>query len=129
MCFKHSGFRIPDLSFPDSIRNPEKQSVRNPFQSINLWPGLPPVSSDYEAQGSEFTLGDNLKIYETKDKSSKVVLICAYDIFGYHSNTKQFCDKLNSGGVFRVAVPDFFRGQAFSLDNFPPKEYAIFFAS
>lgn len=86
---------------------------------------LPPVSSDYEAEGSEFILGENLSIYETKDKSSKVVLICAYDIFGNHPNTKQFCDKLNSCGVFRVAMPDFFRGQPFSLDNFPPKEYVL----
>lgn len=84
---------------------------------------LPPVSSHYDPQGSEITVGNDLKIYETKDKSSKVVLICAYDIFGYHPNTKQFADKLNSGGVFRVVMPDFFRGKPFSLENFPPKEY------
>jgi len=83
---------------------------------------LPPVSSDYEAQGSEFTLGDGLKIYETKNKSSQVVLICAYDIFGYHPNTKQFADQLSSCGMFRVAMPDFFRGKPFSLENFPPKD-------
>lgn len=82
---------------------------------------LPPVTSDYAAQGAEFALGD-LTIYETKDKSPKIVLICAYDIFGFHPNTKQFADKLNSGGEFRVAMPDFFRGKPFSLDNFPPKE-------
>ncbi len=103
------------------VRNPEKLTIStNPFRAINLCPRLGPISSDYEAQGTEFTLGENLKIYETKDKSSKVVLICAYDISGYHPNTKQFCDKLNSSGVFRVAMPDFFRSQPFRLDAFPP---------
>jgi len=50
------------------------------------------------------------------------VLICVYDIFGFHPNTKQFADRLNSGGGFRVAMPDFFRGQPFDLANFPPKD-------
>jgi len=83
---------------------------------------LAPVSSDYKAEGSDFTLGKDLKIYETKDKAPKTVVICIYDIFGYHPNTKQFADKMSSGGGFRVVMPDFFRGQPFELAGFPPKD-------
>ncbi|ODM99109.1 putative AIM2 family protein C30D10.14 [Orchesella cincta] len=84
---------------------------------------LPPVSSDYTPEGEVFSLGD-LPIYETKDKSPKLVLICAYDIFGFHPNTKQFADKLNSCGMFRVVMPDFFRGEGLSMENFPPKDFS-----
>lgn len=71
---------------------------------------LPPVSSDYQPEGTEITIGD-LTVYETKNKTPKILLICAYDIFGFHENVKQFADKLNSSGIFRVVMPDFFRGK------------------
>jgi len=81
---------------------------------------LPPVESSYIPKGTESVLGD-LGLYETGDLSSDRLLICAYDIFGIHPVTKQFCDKLGTSG-FRVVMPDFFRGKPFPSENFPPAE-------
>jgi dienelactone hydrolase len=82
---------------------------------------LPPVESNYEPKGTISTLDGGLEVYETGVVDSERLLLCTYDIFGFHPVTKQFCDKLGSAG-YRVVMPDYFRGQAFSLENFPPKE-------
>jgi len=83
---------------------------------------LPPVESNYKPLGSNITV-DDLTVYETVNKEPKILLIAAYDIFGFsHPSIKQFCDKLASSGKFRVAMPDFFRGAGFDAVNFPPKE-------
>jgi len=81
---------------------------------------LKPVESTYTPKGKETTLGD-LVIYETGDSTSPNLLICFYDIFGFHPVTKQVCDKLGEAG-WRVVMPDFFRGKPFPLENFPPKD-------
>lgn len=80
---------------------------------------LPPISSDYEPKGTlNLKLGD-LKVYESAENlKPKVLLICCYDIFGVHPNTQQFCDNLASSGVFRVAMPDFFRGNPLKAEFF-----------
>jgi dienelactone hydrolase len=81
---------------------------------------IPPVVSNYTPQGKDIDIGD-MKVYVTGDEASDRLLICAYDIFGVHPNTKQFCDKIGSSG-FQVVMPDFFRGAAISQDDFPPEE-------
>ena len=46
----------------------------------------------------------------------------AVDIFGMHSNTLQGADYLAKQCGYQVAVPDFFRGWSWDVDNIPPKE-------
>jgi len=86
---------------------------------------LPPVKSGYKPTGTESKL-DQLTIYETQDTSPTRLLICVYDIFGYHPCTKQFADKLGQSG-FRVVMPDFFRGEPYSMENFPPQDWEELF--
>jgi len=81
---------------------------------------LPPVESNYTPQGKESQLGD-LTIYDVGQETSNRLLVCVYDIFGFHPVSKQFCDKLSASG-FRVVMPDFFRGKPFPIENFPPKD-------
>lgn len=78
---------------------------------------LPPVSSNYQPEGTDSTIINGMTVYETKNKSSKTVLICAYDIFGFHPNVKQFADKLDSTGDYLVVIPDFFRGHSVTEDD------------
>ena len=80
----------------------------------------PPIKSDYTPSGIMWKL-DDLEIYETKNKTPKII-ISAYDIFGFHVNTKQFADILAAEGDFRVIMPDFLRGSPLDPNNFPPKE-------
>jgi len=81
----------------------------------------PVIESDYQPKGTDVVLGNNLRVYQAGDLSSKRVLIAAHDIFGFHPNTKQFCDQLAKDG-FLVVLPDFFRGSPWTPDNFPPKD-------
>jgi len=85
---------------------------------------LPPVESDYTPKGTETQLeSSNLTIYETGNLESKKLLLCYYDIFGFHPNSKQVCDKLGSTNEFHVVTPGFFRGGSkWNMNNFPPKE-------
>jgi dienelactone hydrolase len=81
----------------------------------------PPVESNYSPKGTD-TQFEDFTIYETGElKKNGRLLICVYDIFGFHLVTKQVCDKLASCG-YRVVMPDFFRGKPISQENFPPKE-------
>ncbi|OXA56734.1 uncharacterized AIM2 family protein C30D10.14 [Folsomia candida] len=84
---------------------------------------LPPVESNYTPTGSNVQLED-FSVYETGDTKSYKLLICLYDIFGFHPVTKQFCDKLSSSG-FRVVMPDFFRGKPFPSETYPPKDRQV----
>ena len=86
---------------------------------------LPPVKSDYVPEGQTVNIGD-FEIYETKDKTPNKVLICAYDIFGFHPVTKQVADRLALAG-FRVVMPDFFRGKPWPQERYPPANYEDLF--
>jgi len=80
----------------------------------------PAIHSDYKPIGTSLKIGE-LDAYQTGDVGSKRVLIAAYDIFGFHPNTKQFCDQLAKAG-FLIVMPDFFRGSPWDEKNFPPPE-------
>jgi len=83
---------------------------------------LPPVESNYEPKGQEITLGDGQKVYEIG--TGNRVLICVYDIFGFHPVTKQVCDRLSAAG-FRLVMPDFWRGKPWKKENFPPPDFSV----
>ncbi|CAM9138752.1 unnamed protein product [Heterosigma akashiwo] len=82
----------------------------------------PPVASDYTPVGEIVNI-DNVQTYVVGSSERAIVII--YDIFGFHNNTKQFCDKLSEMG-FTVAMADHFRGEPWSLENFPPADFAAF---
>ncbi|KAI8063199.1 Alpha/Beta hydrolase protein [Gongronella butleri] len=82
---------------------------------------LKPVESDYEPVGEIIHLGD-LPAYVVGPKDSKKSVIVLYDIFGFHVNTKQFCDVLAKERDYRVIMPDFFRGDYFPEENIPDKD-------
>jgi len=77
----------------------------------------PSVVSNYAPKGTKILdkvkACDDLLIYEAPfdpvNKPTKLI-ICAYDIFGFHSNTKEVCDVLAESTGFRVILPDFYRG-------------------
>eukprot|EP00010_Vexillifera_abyssalis_P003288 CAMPEP_0201552526 /NCGR_PEP_ID=MMETSP0173_2-20130828/16770_1 /ASSEMBLY_ACC=CAM_ASM_000268 /TAXON_ID=218659 /ORGANISM="Vexillifera sp., Strain DIVA3 564/2" /LENGTH=238 /DNA_ID=CAMNT_0047963027 /DNA_START=109 /DNA_END=825 /DNA_ORIENTATION=- len=48
-------------------------------------------------------------------------IVCAYDIFGMHASTQQFCDLLSKETCSLVVMPDFFRGKPWRLEDYPPK--------
>ncbi|GAA5811937.1 hypothetical protein MFLAVUS_005384 [Mucor flavus] len=77
---------------------------------------LPPVQSDYTPQGEIINLGD-LPVYVVGPKDATKAIFVFYDIYGFHVNTKQFCDILAKNCGWRVVLPDFFRG-----DYYPPSE-------
>ena len=80
---------------------------------------MPVVHSDYQPKGREIIL-DAMKVYETGRKDNDRVIIVIYDIFGFHPNTKQVADRVAEMGDFRLVMPDFFRSDPWSLNNFPP---------
>jgi len=69
---------------------------------------IPQVASDYHPKGSLDEV-DGLKIYHI-GPTNTAALIAVYDVFGFHDNTKQFCDLLSSALHVPVVMPDFFRG-------------------
>ncbi|WFD31459.1 carboxymethylenebutenolidase [Malassezia sp. CBS 17886] len=80
---------------------------------------LPPVQTEYTPKGV-FEQVNGLKSYVTGDRSSKHVLLCIYDIFGYWATTQQGADLLGDTGKVKVVMPDFLRGQPWPIDKFPP---------
>ncbi|ODQ54562.1 dienelactone hydrolase [Saitoella complicata NRRL Y-17804] len=78
---------------------------------------IPPVQSNYQPKGITTTI-NGLETYVTSN-SSKKILICIYDIFGFHPQTKQGADILATAG-FKVYMPDFFRGSPFPASYYPP---------
>lgn len=84
------------------------------------------VESNYKPKGEltygKVTKSHDLTIYEAPyDESNKPnkLLICAYDIFGFHPNTKEVCDLLatTADSGFRVILPDFYRGDYWSEER------------
>ena len=81
---------------------------------------LKPVQVEYEPKGSYEDVG-GLKTYLTGDKESKRVIVGMFDIFGFWPQTLQGADLLADATKTRVALPDFFRGQNWPLEAFPPR--------
>jgi len=69
-----------------------------------------PVEGNYTPTGTFYTV-DNMSVYETVNKTSKRILIAAYDISGLNNNIQQIADKMAEGFGFKIIVPDYFRGQ------------------
>ncbi|ORX93391.1 alpha/beta-hydrolase [Basidiobolus meristosporus CBS 931.73] len=82
---------------------------------------LPPVVSDYQPKGSIEKI-DDLSVYFVGPKDAKKAVVVIYDIFGFHPNTKQFCDILGEKFNFRVALPDFFRGKPWDHTRMTPED-------
>ncbi|KAI8578831.1 hypothetical protein K450DRAFT_244741 [Umbelopsis ramanniana AG] len=76
---------------------------------------IPPVVSNYQPVGTVDNLGD-LPVYTVGNKDSKKAIIVIMDIFGFHVNTKQFCDVLANHCGYRVVLPDWFRGKPATHD-------------
>jgi dienelactone hydrolase len=72
-----------------------------------------PLKGDlnYQARGETIEIaGQQVYLSGSGDKA----IIVAPDIFGWHPNVFQVCDKLAQSGFF-VILPDFFRGEAFDI--------------
>lgn len=57
----------------------------------------------------------------TGSKDAKNAIIAMYDIFGYWPQTQQGADLLAEATKTVVVMPDFFRGNAWPKDAFPPR--------
>ncbi|EMR09674.1 hypothetical protein PNEG_01863 [Pneumocystis murina B123] len=77
-----------------------------------------PVISNYIPKGF-MTKISGLDAYVVGNNKRRT-LICIYDIFGYWPQTKQCIDLLSSGLDARIIMPDFFKGNPFLIENFPP---------
>mmetsp|Transcript_3509 Transcript_3509/g.6137 ORF Transcript_3509/g.6137 Transcript_3509/m.6137 type:complete len:252 (-) Transcript_3509:75-830(-) len=79
-----------------------------------------PKPSTYSPKGKFLKLGD-LSVYQIG--SGKKVVILIYDIFGWNDvnkNVFEFADDLSGLGACTVLMPDFYRGEAWPIDQFPP---------
>jgi dienelactone hydrolase len=81
---------------------------------------IPPVQTHgYEPKGTYETFED-MQVYTIGHPGHKTI-ICIFDIFGFYPQVLQGADLLAALG-FRVLVPDFFRGNPYPSDKFPPYE-------
>eukprot|EP00484_Ammonia_sp_Unknown_P004496 CAMPEP_0197057594 /NCGR_PEP_ID=MMETSP1384-20130603/98776_1 /TAXON_ID=29189 /ORGANISM="Ammonia sp." /LENGTH=250 /DNA_ID=CAMNT_0042492077 /DNA_START=37 /DNA_END=789 /DNA_ORIENTATION=- len=81
----------------------------------------PPKKSNYKPKG-KFSKLQDLPIYEVG--TAKKVIIFIYDIFGWNEVSKnvfEFADDLAGSGPFSVIMPDFYRGEPWSVTEFPPQ--------
>jgi len=84
-----------------------------------------PIRGDYCGKGVVKQVGD-FRVYEV-GSGSKTVLV-AYDIFGIDVNTtRHFCDRVAEGSDCRVLMPDYFRGNPFPTENFPPADRQVLY--
>jgi len=82
------------------------------------------VDSNYTPEGTTFILPSrNLTIYESPASNPQRVLIAVHDIFAFsNDNVKQVSDRIaEQNGNFTVVLPDFFRGDSWDKNNYPPK--------
>ncbi|KAL3458749.1 hypothetical protein BJX64DRAFT_212684 [Aspergillus heterothallicus] len=79
----------------------------------------PVVSTGYTAQGQYEDIA-GLNTYITGPRTSRIGLVCVYDIFGLAIQTLQGADRLASQLSATVLVPDFFHGDAIKPEWFPP---------
>ncbi|OZJ02613.1 hypothetical protein BZG36_04286 [Bifiguratus adelaidae] len=85
---------------------------------------IPPVDSNYKAVGTVKRLGD-MDVYMVGSTTSNRAIIVLYDVYGFHKNTKQFCDRLAEAGNVQVAMPDFFRGKPWLASNAGNREALV----
>jgi dienelactone hydrolase len=89
-----------------------------------------PVDAPYEGNGSIVTLEDmDMYVADPTSESNKAIVLM-YDIFGFgapptNGNVRRVADQLASDG-FLVVMPDFYRGNPWSLENFPPPDKEAF---
>ncbi|ORZ22631.1 Alpha/Beta hydrolase protein [Absidia repens] len=76
---------------------------------------IAPVESNYTAVGKMEQVGD-LPCYVVGPADAKKAIVVIYDIFALHNNTKQFADILAKKCNYKVVMPDFFRGDACSVE-------------
>lgn len=86
---------------------------------------VPPVVSKGYQQKGEYTDIAGLKTYVTGSSSAKATsaILVVYDIFGYFPQTIQGADILAKGDSEHehiVFMPDWFKGQPFSHEDFDP---------
>jgi dienelactone hydrolase len=90
------------------------------------------VTSDYVPQGKTIKAGEGenkseVDVYVASGGEAVTVhnyaMVVCYDIFGVHAATQQFCDKLSEVTGALVVMPDFFRGEPWPLDKFPPADF------
>ncbi|KAI7857440.1 Alpha/Beta hydrolase protein [Circinella umbellata] len=75
---------------------------------------IAPVDSTYQPVGTVENVGiHELPTYIVGPKDAKKAIVVLYDIFGFHNNTKQFCDVLANNCGYKVVMPDFFRGEPY----------------
>lgn len=90
---------------------------------------LPPLKSEYEAQGTFIEL-DGTRVYiasPAPEGNVEEAVLIFYDIFGFLPNVLQGADTFAkqlqaSGRNALVVLPDFFHGAPYDVNNFPPKE-------
>lgn len=71
------------------------------------------VKSDYKAKGAV--------VYEAGPSDAKKAIIYVYDIFGYSPQALQVADILGERTGCRVVAIDYFEGQPWKIEDFPPK--------
>lgn len=84
---------------------------------------IPPVvSKGYEPKGKYIEL-DGMKTYVTGPSKATTALFLVFDIFGYFPQTIQGADILahsDKEHQYQVFMPDFFKDEPLSIDDFPP---------
>lgn len=80
-----------------------------------------PKKSTYKPKGKIIKLDDDLSVYEIGVGKKAIILL--YDIFGWNEISKnvfEMADNFAKNGFF-VLMPDFFRGEAWPIAEFPPQ--------
>ena len=78
-----------------------------------------------------------MNYYDVGPKDSSICLICLYgnvssffllmdaDIFGFHNSTFQGTDILSNALKARIIMPDFFKGNPWDGNNYPPPDRSV----
>ncbi|KAL5971879.1 hypothetical protein TSMEX_000383 [Taenia solium] len=89
---------------------------------------VPPFT--YHCRGKEIELPDKTRAYSVSNGSltpASMGIVIVHDVFGFGiNNTRRFADMLADQTNAHVLVPDFFHGEPWSLDDFPPKHSEVF---
>eukprot|EP00762_Andalucia_godoyi_P002166 ANDGO_02581.mRNA.1 putative AIM2 family protein C977.15 len=87
------------------------------------------VSEEYEGLGSIVrpeNLDFDMYLTGRLDASTKRAIVVMYDIFGLpRKRLHQICDQLSTALNAAVLAPDAFKGEAWSVENFPPADFAV----
>lgn len=97
-----------------------------PLESRHLT--VPPFT--YHCRGKEIELPDKTRAYSVSNGSltpASMGIVIVHDVFGFDiNNTRRFADMLADQTNAHVLLPDFFHGEPWSLDDFPPKHSEVF---